>query len=217
MSHITIFDLDDTLYPERSYVLSGFNAVAKWGEQRFGQPAEQSQAEMAALLERDGRGRIFDDWLRGRASAREAVNVYRRHDPDISLAPAAVRVLDALGGQPLYLVTDGHKMVQARKVAALGIADRFERCYLTNRYGRANAKPSLHCFDLIRRRTGAEWRDLVYIGDNPAKDFVSLNAVGAKTIRVMTGEHVAAVPPPGYDARHRIDTLDHLVDLLEII
>ena len=27
MSHITIFDLDDTLYPERSYVLSGFNAV----------------------------------------------------------------------------------------------------------------------------------------------------------------------------------------------
>ena len=31
-----IFDLDDTLYPERAYVLSGFHAVAVWGKTHLG-------------------------------------------------------------------------------------------------------------------------------------------------------------------------------------
>ena len=36
---------------------------------------------------------------------------------------------------------------------------------------------------------GSVWEELVYIGDNPAKDFVNLNGVGAKTIRVLIGMH----------------------------
>jgi FMN phosphatase YigB (HAD superfamily) len=31
-----VFDLDDTLYPERGYVLSGFKAVASCAEARLG-------------------------------------------------------------------------------------------------------------------------------------------------------------------------------------
>ena len=34
-----VFDLDDTLYPERDYVLSGFKAVASWAEARLGVPS----------------------------------------------------------------------------------------------------------------------------------------------------------------------------------
>ena len=33
-----IFDLDDTLYPERAYVSSGFAAVAKAHQDRLGDP-----------------------------------------------------------------------------------------------------------------------------------------------------------------------------------
>lgn len=212
---IPIFDLDDTLYDEATYVCSGFNAVALWGEARFGQDAAESLAEMKTLLARHGRGRVFDDWLRGRAPVREAVKVYRHHEPQISLLPAAVDLLDQLEGKPLYLVTDGHKIVQARKVAALGIADRFKHCYLTNRYGRASAKPSLRCFELIRARERAAWEDMVYIGDNPAKDFVSLNRVGAHTVRVLTGRHAGDPAAAGYEANHWIRSLDELPALLE--
>lgn len=212
---IPIFDLDDTLYDEASYVRSGFGAVARWGEERFGQDAAESLAEMEALLAGNGRGRVFDDWLRGRASVHEAVKVYRHHEPEISLLPSAHGVLDRLAGQPLYLVTDGHKVVQAKKVAALGIADRFRHCYLTNRYGRASAKPSLRCFELICRREKSEWEGLVYIGDNPAKDFVSLNRAGAHTVRVLTGRHAEDPAPAGYEARHRITSLNELAALLE--
>ena len=214
---ILIFDLDDTLYWERTYVLSGFRAVARWGVERVGQDEQESYEELVRRLDKDGRGRIFDDWLRGRAPVREALKVYRHHEPEIALFPESTWVLSQLKGRPLYLVTDGHKIVQAKKIQALGIDDHFQRCYLTNRYGRAFAKPSLRCFELILRLERADWADLVYIGDNPAKDFVSLNRVGSTTVRVLTGRHANDVAALGYDARHRMASLKEFPFLLETL
>src|SRR4030066_168009 len=66
------FDLDDTLYPERAFVLSGFGAVAGWieaavglpgaGDRRAGQdPTRQARCPRAARLSpasgHPGRGR----------------------------------------------------------------------------------------------------------------------------------------------------------------
>lgn len=217
---ILTFDLDDTLYEERLFVLSGFRAVAEHGARHWGIPAGPAFEDMTAILARYGRGRVFDDWLarhglRSRANVRTCVKVYRHHLPDIVLPAAHQTLLERLGRHgPLFLVTDGHKIAQSRKVEALGLHQLFRRVYITHRYGRHHAKPSLHCFDLIRRRTGADWADIAYIGDNPAKDFVSLNRVGAKTIRVHTGQHSSDTAQPDHDAGHHIDTLADLEPLL---
>jgi putative hydrolase of the HAD superfamily len=32
--HTLVFDLDDTLYPEKDFVLSGFDAVDRWLKER---------------------------------------------------------------------------------------------------------------------------------------------------------------------------------------
>ncbi|MBF9032830.1 HAD hydrolase-like protein [Rhodobacterales bacterium HKCCE2091] len=217
---IPIFDLDDTLYDERSFVLSGFRAVAEFGNREWGIPPGPSVERMTATLDREGRGRVFDDWLEAngrhaRANVRACVKVYRHHRPDIALPErhrSLLRRLAAAG--PIFLVTDGHKIAQGRKVEALDLAPLFRRIYITHRYGIRHAKPSLHCFELIRKLTGAEWAELAYIGDNPAKDFVSLNRVGATTIRVHTGAHRDAIAAEGYDAGHHIDTLAELEPLL---
>lgn len=211
---IPVFDLDDTLYEELAYVRSGFRAVAAWGEERFGLDATASFDRLNHLLETEGRGHVFDRWLAGRGSVREAVRVYRHHQPDITAWDAALRTLGALQDYPLYLVTDGHKVVQANKLKALGIAPLFRHCYLTHRYGIAHAKPSPRCFELIRRRERCAWEDLAYVGDNPAKDFVNLNPPGVQTVRVLTGQHRNVVAKPGFEARHRIRSLDELPALL---
>ena len=211
---ILIFDLDDTLYDELTYVRSGFQAVAAWGARQYDLDADVSYARLTSLLEHEGRGRIFDHWLNGRGSVREAVRVYRHHTPNISIWDTAIRTLARVQDLPLYLVTDGHKIVQAKKLAALGIGQRFRHAYLTHRYGVAHAKPSLHCFDLIRRREGCAWGELVYVGDNPAKDFVNLNSCGAHTVRVLTGQHRQTVAKPSFDALHTIPDLDTLPNLL---
>jgi putative hydrolase of the HAD superfamily len=221
---ILIFDLDDTLYPERTYVESGFHAVARWGEARFGWPAQESFERMRALFDHHGRGRVFDLWLKAqgarptRSRVDAAVRVYRHHDPDIQLPEPHGALLERLTGlQPLYLVTDGHKVVQEKKIAALGIAPLFTGIYITHRYGRAAAKPSPRCFELIRRRAKADWADMVYVGDDPAKDFVTLNRLGMPTIRVLTGQHAYDAAVPEFDAAHKIEQLTELPSSLEIL
>lgn len=217
---ILIFDLDDTLYDERQYVESGFRAVAAFGETRFGWDAEASFAFMQGALGRYGRGTIFNRWLdlHGRetgALVRECVRVYRHHRPQISLGDDAHAVLDLYADEPLYLVTDGHKIAQQRKVEALGIASRFRKVYITHRFGIAKAKPSTYCFERIRLREGCQWSEMVYVADNPAKDFINLRPLGVHTVRVLTGEHRARLAEPGADAEHRISSLRELPPLLE--
>lgn len=212
---VLVFDLDDTLYAELSFVDSGFRAVAAWGESTCGLGAEESYATLTKLLAEQGRGQIFDEWLKGRGPVRTAVNVYRHHVPQISLWPAARAVLRRLNRFPRYIVTDGHKIVQANKIAALGLENQFSGIYLTNRYGRARAKPSPYCFELIQRRENCDWSDMMHIADNPAKDFVGLNPLGVRTVRVLTGQHRSAVARRGYDAAHRIRSLASLPQLLE--
>lgn len=219
---VLIFDLDDTLYDERAYVLSGLRAVADWAEIRFGWPAARSLNRMRRLLAQHGRGKVFDLWLAAegalpsRRLVKAAVTVYRHHDPKICLTATHRRMLQQLAKKwPLFLVTDGHKVVQTKKCLALGIAPLFSRLYITHRYGLVAAKPSIRCFDLIRRKAATDWRHMMYIGDNPAKDFVALNEVGAITIRVLTGQHAHDLADKGYDAAHRIRRLADLPRLLD--
>jgi putative hydrolase of the HAD superfamily len=213
---ILIFDLDDTLYDEACFVDGGLAAVARHGETRWGFEANASLETLRAVLARDGRGAVFDQWLDGRGAwsrtrVAECVRVYRHHRPQITLFASAQRMLERYGARgPLYLVTDGHKIVQRNKVDALELWPVFRRVFITHRFGIAAAKPSTVCFERIRQAERCDWSRLVYVGDNPAKDFVSLNRLGAFTVRVRTGVHRHAVAAPGYDAAASIDDLDAL-------
>ena len=60
---IYIFDLDDTLYNERHYVESGLRAVASYVESTWGVNKEVGTKELTTLLDKNGRGRIFNDYL----------------------------------------------------------------------------------------------------------------------------------------------------------
>lgn len=217
---ILIFDLDDTLYQERLFVESGLRAVARFGADAFNLPWEASYARMKQVLSDEGRGRIFDIWLSehellSRKRVAQCVKVYRHHMPDITLPPLHREILTNLGTfGPLFLVTDGHKIAQHRKIEALDIADLFARVFITHRFGVRHAKPSLHCFDIIRRNLNMQWDQLLYVGDNPAKDFVNLNSVGATTVRVRTGAHANTKAQLGFEARYQISKFPDLVPLL---
>lgn len=216
---IIVFDLDDTLYAECSYVTSGFQAVADFAFRHFGWDATESQRQMLQILDRHGRGAVFDRWLAAkgvqrRGLVRACLKVYRHHCPQLELYPEARALLPRLSDHPLYVVTDGHKIVQSLKAKSLKLDSLFRNVYITHRYGVAHAKPSTHCFDLIRKRERAVWRQIVYIGDNPAKDFVGLNPLGAHTVRVRTGAHRAAPAKPDYEAHHVIGDLSEFPAVL---
>ena len=89
---VLVFDLDDTLYPELSYVHSGFRAVAAFLSPLLGVPAETLAAGMIAEEAAQGRGQVFDNVLRqhGRWSktlVAACLRAYRQHRPALGFVP----------------------------------------------------------------------------------------------------------------------------------
>ncbi|GAB3865078.1 HAD family hydrolase [Hymenobacter segetis] len=212
---VLVFDLDDTLYPELSYVHSGFRAVAEFLSPLLDVPAETLAAGMIAEEAVQGRGQVFDNVLRqhgrwSKALVAACLRTYRQHKPTLSLFPDAERCLTRFANWPLYIVTDGHKEVQARKVAALGLTGRVRHAYLTNRYGRHRAKPDPHVFQLICRREGVKPEEVTYVGDNVRKDFVGIKPLGFKTVRILRGNYAHYEADAAHEADRRIHSLDEL-------
>ena len=212
---VLVFDLDDTLYPELSYVHSGFRAVAAMLSPLLGVPAEVLAAGMIAEEAVQGRGQVFDNVLRQHGRWRKALvaaclRTYRQHRPELTLYPDAERCLARFADWPLYIVTDGHKEVQARKVAALRLAGRVCHAYLTNRYGRHRAKPDPHVFQLICRREGVTPNEVTYVGDNVRKDFVGIKPLGFRTVRILRGNYAHLEADEAHAADRSIHSLDEL-------
>jgi putative hydrolase of the HAD superfamily len=211
---ILIFDMDDTLYDELSFARSGLAHVAQSIHSSVGvRLGDLKQAFEEALS--DGRSRVFDRAfarleIGNRRLVRACVTVYRRHSPAIELYPAARRCLERFGDYRKFLVTDGNTTAQAGKVRALGLSDHMEKVFLTYRYGRKHAKPSPFCFERIQAITGVPRAHIVYVGDDPRKDFKGIRPLGYRTVRVLTGQHAARRAPPAEDAEIAIPDLDAL-------
>ncbi|MGE5606004.1 MAG: HAD family hydrolase [Bacteroidota bacterium] len=211
---ILVFDLDDTLYEELTFVKSGFRAVAYYLNEQYSIPVQNGLDFMLRKLS-SGRGRIFDDLLIHHGIfkknlVRKCVSTYRLHQPEIKLYPEADACLERFRHYPLYIVTDGNKVVQNNKIKALGLDKRVKYCYITHRYGIKNAKPSPYCFVKICEREKVNPKEVVYIADNPHKDFVGIKPLGFKTIRVLQGQYRKLVLGNDYEAAHQISSLGEL-------
>jgi len=216
---VLAFDMDDTLYEESSYVQSGFKAVARRLAPILGKSAKFLSAEMGELLDRLGRGKVFDALLErhgifSRCLVRECVRCYRLHEPEIQLHQAGRDCLRRFRHLPLYVVTDGNKTAQAAKVRALDLESKVKKVLVTHRYGVCHAKPSPHCFQIIQRLESVPASQILYIGDNPAKDFVGIRPLGFRTLRVLTGPHSFMNAQAGYDAEFHVDSLNELTPTL---
>ena len=84
MTLAVVFDLDDTLYPEESFNLSGYRAVGRHVETRCGVSGFGSKcAELHAL---GVRGDLFERVLKLTGltlPVAELVEVYRNHQPEL--------------------------------------------------------------------------------------------------------------------------------------
>lgn len=215
---VIIFDLDDTLYPEITYVHSGFWAVARYLNPLLHISAEAIFNELVQE-ERLQRSYVFDRFLekQGKKNYRlilQCLKVYRQHDPQIDLFPEAKVCLDKFKNFPLYVVTDGNKLVQKRKFLALGLGPKIKKCFCTHSYGLHRSKPSPYCFEKICQIEKVDPSQVVYVADNPRKDFVSLKPLGFHTIRVLTGPYCNLVAEPAYEAELKIDNLSMLEEAL---
>lgn len=206
-----VFDLDDTLYLERDYVMSGFRAVAAWAELHLRIPREQGFDELKKLFEQGVRGTTFDQWLGAHDLfdpdlVQRLVAVYREHEPCVAPFDGVVQLLRSLRQRcHLGLLSDGPVAVQRRKLAALGLAEHFDVIVFSDEWGHGAWKPSPIPFNVVLERLRVSGPEAVYVGDHPEKDFIGARRVGMSTVRVRH--------PQGLYAQMEPVSPDHAPDL----
>jgi putative hydrolase of the HAD superfamily len=200
-----VFDMDDTLYLEREYVRSGFARVAAHVAERGGRQREELFAHLWGGFEAGVRGSAFDELLARfglepeKVPVGELVSLYREHAPSIELAPQTLDLLHTLRAEGLQLgvITDGPVECQGAKARALGVRGLCDPVVLTGEWGREYWKPHPRAFEHVQACWELPPEALVYVADNPEKDFLAPRRLGWRTVRLrMAGQLRAGVEAP---------------------
>ncbi|MGE0039815.1 MAG: HAD family hydrolase [Vicinamibacterales bacterium] len=213
-----IFDLDNTLYPERRFALSGFAAVARDVEARDGVPATEAFRLLLRAYKQGHRASAFQrladrfDLPAGRVS--EWVAIVRGHTPRLRLSRRTRRLLADLRSRwKLGLLTNGLPDVQRRKVEALGLQPFFDHVGTPGLPG-DGGKPAPEGFLEACRALGALPRRAVFVGDDYLIDVLGARNAGLRTIHYAPGA-LPARPAGTADAViARLDEVPRAVEAL---
>lgn len=184
-----IFDLDDTLYPEREYVRSGFHAVAQVlsqtsrAEEKLWKLFEEGTSAIDDLLKQE---RIYSDELK-----QICIETYRKHTPCIALYPGVKQGLENLknSGKQVGLITDGRPEGQREKIRSLQIERLFDTIIVTDELGGSQfRKPNVTAFRKVHEQWKIPYDDMVYVGDNVSKDFIAPKELGMNCVWVRNKE-----------------------------
>lgn len=223
MTAAIVFDLDDTLYPERDYVYSGFAAVAAAFAAKAAAFADL-EARLRDQFNADPGGPTFDVVVRSlmpdasRSLVEEMLDVYRAHRPTLQLFDDAADCLAACRRYgKLGLITDGRLEGQQAKLDALEIAPKFDCIVMTDQWGKEFWKPHPQAYEHVEGELGCPPARCVYIADNLRKDFVTPNVRGWRSVRVERPHALTLGRPtaPGGEPQHTIRSLRELPPLLE--
>lgn len=215
---VIVFDLDETLFNEMDFILGGFRAVADHLSIQFSLNAERIFLELESEL-KISRSGVFDRFLKKHnlfrpSLIRECVSLYRYHKPHLSLFPEAAQCLERFKNVTKYVVTDGNQRVQRSKFYALNLQTIIKKCICTYAYGIKYQKPSPYVFLKICEWERVDPQEVVYIADNPTKDFIGLKPLGFRTIRVLTGAFRTMQADSSHEAEIVIDNLNDLTENL---
>lgn len=183
MTKLVIFDLDDTLYNEKEYVINGFKAVSDHISNRFSIDFYTAYSLLLESFILEGRGKNFN-YLCEKLNLdihiiEEMVEVYRTHYPNIHLREDIKKFLYDLSTRyKLCLLTDGWVDVQKRKVEVLSLEHYFDMVLFSQQDGLEFAKPNKRYFQKVLEYFDVAPKEAFMIGDNSLKDIKGAKNMG---------------------------------------
>ena len=172
-----IFDLDDTLYSEKSYVRSGFKKIAEF----FEKPSMEDELWNVFIKG----GKPIDEILKleGLLDFKEkSLEIYRFQVPDIKLYYGVPELIKRIQKEKrVGIITDGRPEGQYAKIRALGL--NVDELIITDELGGIEfRKPNEMAFRLMKMKMDVPYEKMVYIGDNIKKDFIAPKKLGMRSI-----------------------------------
>jgi putative hydrolase of the HAD superfamily len=187
---VVVFDLDDTLYYEHEFHLSGFNAIYM----RLRDIFPDIEKKEVGLSDNDLLDEICKAYQLPSSVKESLLWLYRLHLPAISLSESTRDVLRQIerSCKSVAVLTDGRSITQRQKLKALGLLHL--PIYISEEHG--SEKPSPDRFLQIMRDFPAE--AYIYVGDNPRKDFYAPNLLGWTSIGLLgDGKNIHPQNLPG--------------------
>lgn len=219
-----IFDLDDTLYPEKQYVKSGYTEVAKF----LGNPTYAEKLWNYFLEGKSAIDELLNE-LGQPEKKQDCLTIYREHKPSINIYDGAYDLLTTLKskGIKIGIITDGRVNGQKNKLEALGLTGKTDRMLgltelvddiiITDELGGEQfRKPNDIAFRIIQCRWRLPFGEIAYIGDNMTKDFQAPKQLGMKSIYFQNEDGLyydADCETDEYDLK--ITALRNLIDYLK--
>ncbi|KPH75933.1 HAD family hydrolase [Oceanobacillus caeni] len=192
MIKAVIFDLDDTLVPEEQYVKSGYYHIARILEKKLNYSKENLYNLLIRLFKSSPQ-KVFNRLYETLGiSYKEAdilnlVEEYRNHYPSINYFEDVIDCIEDLkkNNIKLGIITDGYRNSQYQKIRAIKANEQFHHIIVTDDLGREYWKPHPKPFEMMKEKLNVRFNEMVYIGDNPEKDFYIKSTYPIKTIRIF--------------------------------
>ncbi|MED3064899.1 haloacid dehalogenase [Bacillus thuringiensis] len=191
MIKAVIFDLDDTLISERRYIESGYKHISKLLSEKLQKDEQKLYQLLMDLFNENTRNvfnRVFDTFgiSYTQNEIMELVEEYRNHTPIIQFFEDVLPCLKNLRSKGINvgIITDGYANGQRQKLKALKAFNYFDEIIVTDELGRQYWKPHSKAFEIMKEKLDAKFDEMLYIGDNPEKDFYISNIHPIQTVRI---------------------------------
>ena len=236
-----IFDLDDTLVSEYEFVVSGYRYMSERLSKRLGKSAEDINAKLWELSEKTY-ARVFNRLFEAygvpleEEELKELIHIYRDHPAGLHFYEDVYPTLKGLKerGMLTGIISDGDPKRQWNKInSAVGYlpqvpgkeerADRvsffFDEIVLNDEFGGAEfRKPDPKGFITICERLKIDPSEMIYVGDNPAKDFYIASCLPVRTARIIRDKGIYRDREylNGIRETRRIDKLTDILEMVDI-
>ena len=191
MVKAVVFDLDDTLYMENEFVEYGLKNAANVAETVYG---IVNANEKIRSLYQESKVNVFDRLVNAEKikdkeiAVAGLVKAYRNCEPkSLRCNPGVLDLLKTLKKKEMHMgiITDGFADVQKSKIKALGIQKYIDEIVITDELGGVQCrKPNPIGFEKMLKMLDVKPQEMVYIGDNPNKDFAIKKYLPIITARV---------------------------------
>lgn len=216
-----IFDLDDTLYNENTYVVGAFRTVCEYLSSKYDLDNKGLYKDIIEIFNNYGRGKIFNI-LCEKYTLDENINnlvkIYRNSKPELKLYNDALEILNWLNQKKynIGLVTDGDSTVQYNKIKFLNIDKFIEKIVVSDDFGKDYWKPHEKPYLEVINYFNVKPSQCIYVGDNPNKDFLGAKKLGLTTIRIIReeGDHMKTFLSKEFEADFNIENLAEIKQIL---
>lgn len=224
MVKAAVFDLDDTLISEKEYIKSGYKYISKILSDKYRIKENQIFEDLMDIFNQDSKN-VFNRLLEKyqinytKEEIVDLVNEYRNHYPSISFFEDVIPCIEYLKTKDIRvgIITDGFLNSQKQKLKAVNAYKYFDEIIITDELGREFWKPHPKSFEIMKEKLNVNFNEMIYVGDNPAKDFYIRKTYPIITVRIQSqGIHQEKSYLEGIKEVHTIYRFEDLKKLVNI-